>query len=73
MTNPDSVVNCVLARFTLDDGLMQDRIIFMDTTRMSVFGKAKVDFHQGISGYLCQAHSKKTRVLQYRGAGGHFR
>ena len=43
---PQSVVNCLLARFTLEDGLMQDRIIFMDTTRMTVFGKAKIDFNR---------------------------
>ena len=67
---PDSVVNCVLARFTLEDGLMQDRIIFMDTTRMSVFGKAKVDFnHESLDVYAKPA-AKRTRILQRCGACG---
>jgi len=49
-----SKVNCVIARFQIDDGVMQDRVVFADTTRMRVEGSAQVDF--------------KQRVLQVRAA-----
>jgi hypothetical protein len=43
---PESVINCILARFALEEGIMQDRVIFMDTTRMSALGKAKIEFNR---------------------------
>ena len=39
-----SKVNCVIARFRLDDGVMNDRVIFADTTKMSIEASAQVDF-----------------------------
>ena len=39
-----SAVNCLVLRLALDDGQLQERVIFMDTTRMSVDGKLAVDF-----------------------------
>ena len=41
-----SSVNCVIASFQIDDGLMQDRVVFADTSRMQVEGTAQVDFKQ---------------------------
>jgi uncharacterized protein involved in outer membrane biogenesis len=41
-----SKVNCVIVRFQIDDGLMQDRVVFADTSRMRVEGSAQVDFKQ---------------------------
>ncbi len=41
-----SKVNCVIARFQLTDGVMNDRVIFADTTKMRIEGSAKVDFHE---------------------------
>lgn len=43
-SEPTSTINCLVASFEMEDGLMQDRIIFMDTTRMSVEGTAKINF-----------------------------
>jgi uncharacterized protein involved in outer membrane biogenesis len=40
----ESAVNCVVLRLALDDGRLEERVIFMDTTRMSVAGKLAVDF-----------------------------
>ena len=39
-----SAVNCLVLRLALDDGQLEERVIFMDTTRMSVAGKLAVDF-----------------------------
>ncbi len=41
---PKSVINCLVASFQLEDGIMEERIIFMDTSHMSVEGKAEIDF-----------------------------
>jgi uncharacterized protein involved in outer membrane biogenesis len=41
---PRSRVNCLVARFDLDDGRMSEKAIFMDTTRMSVNAEAAIDF-----------------------------
>ena len=39
-----SVVNCFIMRFGMQNGLMQEKIIYMDTTQMRVGGKAEVNF-----------------------------
>jgi uncharacterized protein involved in outer membrane biogenesis len=43
-SEPSSTINCLMASFEMDDGVMQDRVIFMDTTRMSVEGTAVINF-----------------------------
>lgn len=40
-----SKVNCLVVRLGLQSGKMEERVIFMDTTRMTVAGKASVDFN----------------------------
>ena len=42
--DPSSTLNCMVARFDLEDGLMQEKAIFLDTTRMSVSADAAIDF-----------------------------
>jgi uncharacterized protein involved in outer membrane biogenesis len=41
---PTSIINCLVASFVMEDGLMQERTIFMDTTQMSVEGEANINF-----------------------------
>ena len=41
-----SRLNCVILRFRIDEGLMQDRVVFADTSKMRVEGSAQVDFKQ---------------------------
>ncbi len=41
---PKSIINCLVASFIMEDGLMQERTIFMDTTHMSIEGEARIDF-----------------------------
>lgn len=41
-----SRVNCLVARFQLEDGVMNEKVIFADTTNMSVEGRATIDFKQ---------------------------
>jgi uncharacterized protein involved in outer membrane biogenesis len=41
-----STVNCVVARFDLEEGVMTDRAIVVDTSRMRVSGDGRVDFRE---------------------------
>jgi AsmA-like protein len=41
---PKSIINCLVASFAMEDGLMQERAIFMDTTHMSIEGEANINF-----------------------------
>jgi uncharacterized protein involved in outer membrane biogenesis len=41
---PRSTLNCVVARFDLDDGIMDEKALLLDTTGMVVRGDARVDF-----------------------------
>lgn len=39
-----SVINCVVVRFAITDGLMQEKAIYLDTTNMRIAGKAEINF-----------------------------
>jgi hypothetical protein len=41
---PRSTLNCVVARFDLEDGVMDEKALLLDTTEMLVRGDASVDF-----------------------------
>jgi uncharacterized protein involved in outer membrane biogenesis len=58
-----SVVNCLVVRLGLDSGRMQERVIFMDTTRMTVAGKAEVDFKKREIDILAKPKAKKAEFF----------
>ena len=39
-----SVVNCFIMRFDMQEGLMKEKIIYMDTTNMRIAGNAEINF-----------------------------
>ena len=39
-----SEINCLVVRFGIDDGLMKEKAIYMDTSNMHIAGKADIDF-----------------------------
>ena len=41
---PTSVINCLVASFGMEDGIMEERVMFIDTTHMSIEGEAEIDF-----------------------------
>ncbi len=41
---PNSIINCLVASFGMEDGIMQERIIFIDTTNMSIEAEATINF-----------------------------
>ncbi len=55
----DSVVNCVVGRFAARDGVLQEQVILLDTSRMRVAGDLQVDFHeQRVSGVVAPVPKK---------------
>ncbi len=44
--NKGSEVNCVILRLDMKDGIMADRLVYADTTNMSVAGKLEADFRK---------------------------
>ncbi len=41
-----SVINCLVASFSMEDGMMSERTIFLDTSHMSVEAEANIDFER---------------------------
>ena len=39
-----SKINCLVVGLSMKDGLMKDKAIYMDTTKMRIVGKAQIDF-----------------------------
>jgi len=40
-----SVVNCLIARFDIEDGIMEEDELILDTSKLRASGKATIDFH----------------------------
>ena len=58
-----STVNCFIMRFGMQDGVMQDKVIYMDTTEMRVAGEAKVDFKAETIDMMMVPKSKKPEFF----------
>ena len=41
-----SEINCAVVRFGIENGLMEEKAIYMDTSNMRIAGKADVDFKE---------------------------
>ncbi len=62
-SGPRSVVNCVVARFDLLDGIMTERALLLDTTGMVVRGAASVDFKERQLEAVFGPESKKPALF----------
>jgi len=75
-SQPRSMINCVVARFDLDDGLMQERALLLDTTGMVVRGAATIDFKERQLEAVFGPQSKKPSLFSLQtpvAAKGSFR
>ena len=71
-----SRINCAVARFRLEDGLMTDRAIVLDTTRMRVTGQGQADFRTEALRLRLQPQAKQAQFLSLATpveVGGTFR
>ncbi len=60
---PRSTLNCVVARFDLEDGVMDEKALLLDTTEMVVRGDASVDFGKERVHALLTPAPKKAEFL----------
>ena len=58
-----SKVNCAIGRFVLSDGILVDRSIIMDTSRMRVTGKGKADFGREVFALNMRPQAKTAQFL----------
>lgn len=59
----ESVVNCFIMRFGMENGLMQDKIIYMDTTQMRVGGEARINFRTETIDMMMAPKAKKPEFF----------
>jgi len=60
---PASTLNCMVARFGLEQGVMREKTIFMDTTRMSVSADATIDFRDETVDILAVPKAKQPEYF----------
>ncbi len=58
-----SKLNCVIVRFHVDNGLMQERVVFADTSKMRVEGSADIDFRQRTLEVRAKPKAKKPEFF----------
>jgi len=58
-----SQVNCFIMRFGMDEGVMQDKIVYMDTTNMIVAGEAKINFQKETIDMMMAPKAKKAEFF----------
>jgi uncharacterized protein involved in outer membrane biogenesis len=59
----DSVINCLVARFELKDGIMRERALMIDTSEMRVLGDAVINFPDETVDIVLTPHAKKPQFV----------
>jgi uncharacterized protein involved in outer membrane biogenesis len=59
----DSKVNCVIARFRVEDGIMQPNVLFVDTTRVQASGDGVIDLKQQNLEFLVRPRPKRPQMF----------
>jgi uncharacterized protein involved in outer membrane biogenesis len=60
---PRSILNCMVARFGIENGRMAEEVIFMDTTRMRVRADAEIDFKAKTIDVLAVPEAKRPEYF----------
>jgi len=58
-----SLVNCVVARFSIKDGIMEQEAILLDTSEMRVVGAGIIDFHSETVDVYLAPKAKKAALI----------
>ena len=58
-----SEINCVVVRFDMQDGIMAEEAIYMDTSNMRIAGKADVDFKERTFKVIMAPKAKKPEFF----------
>jgi uncharacterized protein involved in outer membrane biogenesis len=60
---PDAQFNCIVARFTAQDGLLKSENLFMDSTRMQTFGNGTVDLETEKLQFVLAPRAKQPKLF----------
>ena len=58
-----SLINCVVARFSIKDGIMEQEAILLDTSEMRVIGDGTIDFHSKTVDFYLVPKAKKAALI----------
>jgi uncharacterized protein involved in outer membrane biogenesis len=58
-----SLVNCLVARFSIEDGIMEQDAILIDTSQIRVVGDGVVNFHEETFDFYLVPKSKKAALI----------
>ena len=58
-----SLVNCVVARFSIKDGIMEQDAILIDTSEIRVIGDGIIDFHSETVDFYLVPKAKKAALI----------
>ena len=59
----ETEINCMVVRLDLEDGLMTEKVVYLDATNMRMNGKADLDFHAGTFRIVVAPRPKKPELL----------
>lgn len=62
-TAPKSVIECLVAQLDVNDGLVTERMLVVDTTRMRVLGKAAIDLKKETIDLVFEPTSKRPEFF----------
>jgi len=60
-----SKINCLVVRLAMKDGLMKERALYMDTSKMRISGKATIDFKNRRVRILLVPRSKRPEYFSF--------
>lgn len=59
-----SLINCVIARFDIEDGLMKEEELYLDTSRLRAAGKGQINFKDKTISYLLKPKAKNAALFE---------
>jgi hypothetical protein len=59
-----SVVNCLIARLDMEDGIMEEDALILDTSKLRATGKATIDFHTEELFVRLEPEAKKPQMFR---------
>ncbi|MGB5706567.1 MAG: AsmA family protein [Arenicellales bacterium] len=59
-----SLINCMIARFDIKDGLMKEEEFYLDTSKLRATGKGEINFKDQTISYVLTPKAKNFRLFQ---------
>lgn len=59
-----SLINCVIARFDIEDGLMKEKELYLDTSKLRAAGKGQINFKDQTISYLLKPQAKNAALFE---------